>query len=221
VPFAAPTERQRDDNAAQPLLKYTPRPLPLRVYQDAEQQRALSKVDSELTDKHTAVTARSAPATDRELQPHHNRLVGARHANGWHGISALPATSWLSSGPVPATNKIPALAKTYHQHNTFPRYDKPHSNRPLASHHALFPYTKNIQRVATMDNFSFGSGNELGGGVDMNFTDFGAYTGAQGMSCTVSALHADYSDIGLTLSRSYGDSALAGAPRSSAGRLVV
>ncbi|KAF3052351.1 hypothetical protein E8E11_010580 [Didymella keratinophila] len=173
---ATPAQQKRDDDTTRTRPKYTPRPLPLRVYQDAELQSSPAKIKTEPVDEGNVVAAAPASAKDREVQPQHNKLVEPRHASGRHGTQVLPAASWLSSRPVSA-KQTSALTTTYPLHNILAKYSRPHSTRSWFNQYPLPAYTKPIERITNMDGFGFGGDEGLGGSHDMDFNGFGAYAG--------------------------------------------
>ncbi|KAF3041860.1 hypothetical protein E8E12_001110 [Didymella heteroderae] len=176
---ATPTDSKRDDNCARTRPRYTPRPLPLRVYQNAERQSSPTKIKTEPVDKEHVVAAVPAPAKDREMHPQQNRFVGSRHASGRHGVQAMPAASWLSSRPVPAPQQTLSLNQTFHNDTVLAKYSRPNLSQPAINKNTLPPLTKHIKRVTSMDGFSFGGDHGLGGGQEMDFNGFGPYTGVQ------------------------------------------
>jgi hypothetical protein len=189
--FATSSAHQkRDDDSARTRPKYTPRPLPLRVYQDAKLQSSPAKIKTEPINEGIGVAAAPAPAKYREVQPQHDELVERRHASGRHGAQRLPAASWLSSRPVSAPKQTPTLTTTF---DTLAKYFRPHSIRFPIDQCPLPACTRHTQRVATMDGFGFGDDHGLDGGQEMSFNGFGAYAGVPGMSCISSAPYADYS----------------------------
>lgn len=183
---APPAGLNRDDDAARPQPEYTSRPLPSRIHQDAYEQTALANIKSEPIDENKVVAAAPAPAADREGQPQHGKFVGVRHRTGCHGAQAMPPAPWLSSRPVPATNKLLALTKTFQQQNNLKTNFGPHSSQSLVNRHAPRTNTKRIQRIVTMDGFDFGADNGLNGAEEVGYNTFGSYTGGQGMLCLLS-----------------------------------
>lgn len=180
---ASPSDRKRDDDAAQHPPKYTPRPLPLRAFQDAQQQPALANIKSEPTGEDNVVAAVSASATVGEVPPQNNRLVGSRHASGRHGAQAPPVASSLSSRPVPVPKQTVVFTKTNPSYNLLACSYRPHWNRLLVNHYALPTYKKGITRAERMYGLGFGGGNDLGGSEEMDFNALGSYAGVQGVYC--------------------------------------
>ncbi|KAF1927025.1 uncharacterized protein M421DRAFT_93595 [Didymella exigua CBS 183.55] len=175
--FAAPpADRKRDGDAPRPPTKYTPRPLPLRAYQDAykhtQDQSALAKVKSEPNNIENSVFAVPTPAADPDLLPRGNTLVGGRF-----GTQAPPVALSLSSRPVSASKQTAIF--TYPHHNFLANYFTPRSNQFLVNHCTVPTHTKTVQRAASMDSFGFGSGDGFGGGGGMDFNGLGTYTGIQ------------------------------------------
>lgn len=217
---ASPARTKRDDVDAPVRPKYTPRPLPLRVYQDAELQSSPAKIKTEPVDEDNVVAAAPAPGKDREVQPQHNKLVGPRHTSGRHGAQRWSATARLSSCAVSAPNKTLALTTTYPQNNILVEHSRPQLTRPFINQYPLPAYTKHIQRIKSMGHFGFGGDDGFGGSQDMDLNGFGTYNGVQGMFCILSA---PYADCTLTDSRSAAvcDCASGRVPEAPDRRLVA
>lgn len=210
---ASPTHRERDDYSERTRPKYTPRPLPLRVYQDAGLQPSAAKIKTKLINKDHVVAAVPAPATDREVQPQHSKFVGPHHVSGRHGTHVLPEASWLSSRSVSESKQTPIFTTTLPQNNILATYFRPHLPRAYTSQYPLPPCTDHIQRVTRMDGFGFGGDDGFGGGQELDFNGFGAYNSVQGKSCILFAPCADHK---LTVIRSpaSGDSAFRRIPET-------